>query len=846
MVQNVSNLNRVFILFLAVLLFTFQKTVAQDVSQDTTEMFTIENPLEVTPKEYQVRGIEVNGLTTTRPSFVVSQLGFEEGDTITIPSETTSSAVQRLYQTGLFSDVELLRRTTPEGVYIIVNVKEQPRLRNYEIRGVKRSQRSDLRERLNLMPGFAVTQASKAQAVNTIKRYFEEKGYWNTEIDISTGTVDTVRNRVTLYFDIDAGERLEVKEITFNGNEQFDDRTLQDAMETISEDRWWKFFSKKLYKEEDYQTAKDNLRSFYAEHGYLDFRIMEDTVYTFPYNQNRLYVFDTPATGLKINMRVEEGPQYKVRNITWEGNSVYTDEQLTQVLDFEKGDVFNQTKFNNNFETSQSGTDINSLYKNEGYLFSRITPTIEVVAEDSVDIHVSIYEDEIATIQEVSFSGNTKTHDDVIRRMLRTKPGATYNQSLVIRTIRELGTLGYFRPEAIQPNLSPDYQQKTVDISYQLDESQSTDNFEFSGGYGGGNIGVILSARVNFTNFSLQRAVRGEGWNPIPSGDGQKLSLGAQISGRGYQSYNLSFQEPWLGGKPNSFGINLSYDLIKYRNRPEKNQLFSSSVSLGRRLKWPDDYFSQSTILSYQLYDVSGGASFLAEGTSSILSLKQIIERNSVGPSPISPTRGSKIQISGEIAPPLAGFSQYYKFKTLYENHTRLIGDLVLTNSVEYGYLGYLGGGQRSNFNRFVLGGTQLQQRQSFLDDNIDLRGFPGGTGQSISPRTAGGEEIGGRLFSKYSTELRIAAIQEQQVQVIPYTFFDAGNAYRNFDDFAPFDVKRATGFGVRIYLPILGLVDLSYGYRLDGIPGTLVDGIPGNDVRAGQWEFLFNLGAPF
>lgn len=846
MAPNGINFHKVFIVLLAGLFLITQEAIAQDTTQDTTDTFTIENPMEISPQQYEVLGIDVVGLTTTRPEFVISQLGFRQGETITIPSQTTSSAVQRLYQTGLFSDVELRRRTTDEGVYIEVYVQEQPRLRGFEIRGVKRSQRNDLRERINLMPGFAVTKASQAQAVNTIKRFYKEKGYWFTDVSVSTGNVDTVRNRVTVYFDIDAGERLEVKNINFSGNEQFSDRTLRKALGSVSEDRWWKFFSKKLYKEEEYETAKANLRSFYGEHGYLDFRIMEDTVYTFPYTQDRLYVFHTPATGLKINMRVEEGPQYKVRNITWEGNTVYTDEQLTQVLDFDKGDIFNQTKFSEKFSFSQSGTDVSSLYQNEGYLFSRIEPTVEVVGEDSVDIHVSIYEDEIATIEEVSFTGNTKTHDDVIRRTLRTKPGATYNRSLIIRTIRELGTLGYFRPEAISPNLNPDPEEKTVDISYELDESQSTDNFEFSGGYGGGNIGVILSARVNFNNFSLQRAVRGEGWNPIPSGDGQKLSLGAQISGRGYQSYNMSFQEPWLGGKPNSFGVNLSYDLIKYRNSDEQNQLFSSSVSLGRRLKWPDDYFTQSTILSYQLYDISGTASFLAEGTSSIVSLKQIIERNSVGPSQISPTRGSKIRLSGEIAPPLPGFSQFYKVKTLYENHTRLVGELIMTNSVEYGYLGYLGQGQRSNFKRFVLGGTQLQQRQSFIDDNIDLRGFPGGSGQSISPRTASGDEIGGRLFSKYSMEIRIPAIQEQQVQVIPYTFFDAGNAYRNFEDFAPFDVKRATGFGLRIYLPILGLVDLSYGYRLDGIPGTIVDGVPGNDVRAGEWEFLFNLGAPF
>ena len=535
-------------------------------------------------------------------------------------------------------------------------------------------------------------------------------------------------------------------------------------------------------------------------------------------------------------IRIEEGPQYKVRNITWEGNTVYSDDRLAQALDFEKGDIFNNKKFEEKLSFSQDGTDLPGLYQNIGYLFAQIQPQIEVVAEDSLDIHFTIIEDEIATINEVTFSGNTKTHDDVVRRTLRTIPGKTYSRQAVVRTVRELGTLGYFNQQSITPNLNPNIQDHTVDINYQLDESQSTDNFEFSGGFGGRGIGLILSARLNFNNFSIQRALRGEGWNPIPSGDGQKLTLGAQITGSGFQSYSFGFQEPWLSGKPVSLGVNLNYNLIKFRNSNLRNELFSSSVSLGRRLDWPDNYFSQRTVLNYQLYDVVGGTSFLAEGTSSIISIKEIIERNSVD-NPISPTTGSKFSFSVEVAPPLPSFSQFYKVKTEYQNHTTLAGSFVFTNTIEYGYLGYLGDVRRSNFQRFLLGGTQLQQRQSFINDNIDLRGFPGGRDGSISPRIDG-DEVGGRLFSKYSLELRYPAVSEQSVQVIPYLFADAGNAYLDFEDFAPFNLKRATGLGVRIFLPILGLVDLSYGYRLDGIPGTT--------VRPGEWEFLFNIGAPF
>lgn len=808
-------------------------------AQDTgdTSSINIENPMNRVPQQFEILGVEVEGLTTTRESFVIGTSGLEVGTQITHPGEDIPRAVKSLYRTGLFSDIEITEAgREPGGIYLTIIVKEQPRLQDYEIRGVKRSQRSDIRERLNLLSGYAVTESATSQAVNTIQRFYEEKGYWFTEVEVSRAITDTARNRVTLYFDIDAGKKLEIKDVSFEGNDSFSDRQLRKALDTIKEDKWWKFFSKKLYKDEEYEEAKDNLRSFYGEHGFLDFRIMEDSVYTFPYTQRRLLFLTNDATGIKVNFRVEEGPQYKVRNITWDGNTVYEDETLSQVLGFKKGDIFNQKKFQENLEFSQGGNDIMSLYQNIGYLFFEVQPQIDVVAEDSVDLHMSIYEDEIATVQEVSFTGNTKTHDDVVRRTLRTVPGQTYSRDAIIRTIRELGQLGYFRQESITPDLAPNQEEHTVDITYQLDESQSTDNFEFSGGFGGRGIGLILSAKVNFNNFSIGRAWRGEGWNPIPSGDGQKLSMGVQVTGSGYQSYSMGFQEPWLGGNPTSLGVNMSYDLIKYRNSNIRNELFSSSVSLGKRLKWPDDYFSLRTILSYQLYDVAGGASFLAEGTSSIFSIREVLERSSVD-NPISPTTGSKLQFSAEVAPPLPGFSQFYKLKSSYQNHTTITGKLVLTNTVEYGYLGYLGSRQRSNFQRFVLGGTQMQQRQSFLEDNIDLRGFPGGRNGSISP-IENGELVGGRLYSKYSMELRYPAISEDQVQVIPYTFFDAGNSVLEYQDFSPTDLKRAAGFGARIYLPILGLVDLSYGYRMDGIPGT--------NVQPGEWQFLFNIGAPF
>jgi outer membrane protein insertion porin family len=409
-----------------------------------------------------------------------------------------------------------------------------------------------------------------------------------------------------------------------------------------------------------------------------------------------------------------------------------------------------------------------------------------------------------------------------------------------------LSTLGYFNPEGIEPDLDPDPEARTVDIIYRLDESQSTDNFEFSGGFGGRQIGVILAARVNFNNFSIQRAFQRSGWNPIPSGDGQRLSLGVQVTGRGFQSYSFSFQEPWLRGRPTSLGLSMSYDIMNFRQQQtgqarQRNELFSSTVSVGRQLRWPDDYFSQRTSLSYQLYNIAGFEGIFQDGSTNILSIKHRIERNSLD-NFISPTRGSKLEISGEVAPPLPNFGQFYKLRSAYQSHVSLVGRLTLSGSVDYGYMGHFGSGDASNFQRFFLGGTEIQQRQSFINDNVDMRGYPGGTTGVISPLDDNRNLIGGRILSKYTLELRYPAITSEQIQLIPYAFIDAGNTYADVRTFDPFNLKRAAGFGARLFLPILGLVDLSYGYRMDGTPSSL----RGPGLSAGEWEFLFNIGAPF
>ena len=814
-------------------------------AQDTTSV-DIQNPENIIPQQYEIREVTVTGLVTGRESYLVSSSGLLVGSTITIPGEDISNAIKQIYRTNLFSDVQILYETFPGNlVDIEIAVEEQPRLQRYEIEGVKRSQRRDLNERLNLISGLAVTESVKSQAVNTIERYFSEEGYWQTSIDVTEAPSESNPDRVNLTFNVTRGDRLKVREINFEGNEEFSDRRLRKSFGSIKQDRWWRIFTRHVYTEETYNEGIENLKLFYRENGYRDIRVLSDSIYVDTWRHGR--------DGVYFNINVDPGPQYKVRNITWEGNTVYTDEQLTQTLGFEKGDIFNETKFQQNLDINQDESDVTSLYQNIGYLFFQVMENIEIVGEDSLDLNFEIIEDEIATIREVSFSGNTKTHDDVVRRTLRTVPGNTYSRSAIIRTIRELGQLGYFTPEGITPDLQPDRQERTVDIEYGLDENQGSDNFEFSGGFGGRQIGIILAARVNFNNFSVQRMFEPGGWNPIPSGDGQKLSLGIQVTGSGFQSYNFSFTEPWLRGRPTSLGVSLSYDLLNFSNRAgffsqntasttERNELISASVSLGRRLDWPDDFFTQRTVLTFNSYNVDGINQFFDDGNAELLTLRQEIERNSTD-SPISPSTGSKFNVSAEVALPVPGFSQFYKVKTGYQHHATIVDKLVLSSTVDYGYMGYFSDNNRSNFQRFFLGGTELQQRQNFTNDNINMRGFPGGRGGVISPVNENQNLIGGRVFSKYSLELRYPAVQSEQLQLIPYAFVDAGNTYNELEDFDPFNLKRSAGFGARIFLPILGLVDISYGYRLDGTEPSRQNT---SGLRPGEWEFLFNIGAPF
>ncbi len=845
-------LNKSRITFLAFLLFgllTFLNETTQAQVLPPSGGGILTNPLDATPRTFTISQVDVTGAETRSETMIKSTAGLQEGDQITIPGPDLGDSIKRLHRTGLFSDVQIYQVSrSGSQVHLEIVVQEQPRLDRYEITGVSRSQRRDLRDKIPLVAGFAITESSKAQAVNVIHRYYRERGYRGTEVTIIEKDRDEIRNRLTLEFNIDPGERVQIREIVFEGNESFSDATLRGELEEIKRTTFWRSLTRQTWDRESYRKAKDNLISFYQMNGFRDVRIVEDSVYVFEDRYGKIYPFTKnpqrqaakTRDAIGVFMRLVEGPQYHVRNISFEGNTVYTDEELLQALNFQKGDVYNASRFEENMYGNRRNTDVFSLYHDIGYLFLQEETDVRDVPGDSLDIHISLVEDEIATINRVEFSGNTKTHDHVVRRNLRNIPGTNYSRSAIQRSVRELATLGYFVPENIVPDLDYDYESKEVDIYYSLDETAGSDNFELSGGFGGRQFGVILSARVNFNNFSAANILNGSAWRPLPSGDGQRLSLGVQLTGGGFRSYNFGFQEPWLMGRPNSLGVNASYSYFRFRSATgastERYEQFSTSVSLGRRLTVPDDYFQQITVLRFQSFSSQFPRGLIEAGRSTTLSLRLGLTRNSLD-NFISPNTGSTFDIGFEFAAPLPGFDQFYLADLGFTQHIPIVGSLVASGGFEYGYLGWFGGGSRSQYQRYYLGGTQLQQQQTFYQNNIDLRGFPGGRNGSISPYR-GNEPIGGRMYSKYTTELRYPAVSSEQIQLIPYLFFEAGNSYASFNDFDPFRVKRAVGLGTRVFLPILGLVDLSYGYRLDGIPGT--------NVNSGQWEFLFNIGAPF
>lgn len=804
------------------------------------------------PREYEIGGLTVTGATTLDANVLKMISGLTVGKRVSVPGEDIAKAIENLWEQGLFADVGIfVTRISGDLIFLEIEVEERPRLSNLIFEGdIKKSDRDELREKLNILRGQVVTHNLKARLAQRTRNYYIDKGYLEVEANV-TEEVDSLNsNNVIVVLNVKRNKKVKIEEINFIGNTALSDGKLRRTMKETKEARWYGVLKPSKFIEEQYEQDKNAIIAKYNSVGYRDARIIRDSVYT-----------SSPGR-IKIDMVINEGEQYYFRNIEWVGNSKYSDKELNDILGIKKGEIYDQGLLESRLYMNPNGRDVSSLYMDDGYLFFSVTPAEVQATSDSIDIEMRIYEGQQARINNVTISGNTKTHDHVIMREIRTKPGDLFSRSDVIRTQRELANLGYFNPEKLSVTPKPNPADGTVDIDYVVEERPS-DQLELSGGWGAGR--VVGTLGLSFNNFSARSLFKKGAWRPLPSGDGQRLSIRAQSTGLYYQSYSFSFTEPWLGGKkPNALSISLyntsstngekryidvEGEKVENPNRQGIN-ISGFSVGLGKRLKWPDDYFTLYTEIGLQRYNLDNYQSFIfTDGISNNLSGKVTISRNSIDQL-IYPRSGAQTSLTVQATLPYSSiwpqdysqleqserykWTEYHKWKFTTAWYNKLAGNLVLYTKAGFGFLGMydrdLG---ITPFERFSLGGSGMTGAGGsafFLGKEIiALRGYDD---ESLSP------SVGGAIISKYTMELRYPISLNPNATVYVLGFAEAGKTWNSFRNFNPFNVYRTAGAGVRVYLPMFGLLGLDYGFRLDEVPGR-------EDMEKGRLTFSigFNLG---
>ncbi len=805
------------------------------------------SPAVQAPEPFEILSVEVQGVESegTR-TYVTQSSGLAVGDTVYVPGDPSiAEAIRNVFNLGLFSDVrvEELGREGG-GIHLGILVREEPRLAEYSIEGVRGRREREFREQIPLFQGMTVREGDVERARQIIEEYYHDRGFMLATVEIDRRVTDD--NRVLMDFRVNRGPRVEVNRIYVDGNERFSDRRIRRRMSNTKEDRWWRFWAASTYDETEFREDLENIVSYYNQRGYYDARILSDSVELFNGND----------PGLNVFIDVHEGPQYHVRSIAWEGNTVYSDAALTQTLGFESGDVFDSRQLEQNLYANRASTDVASLYLNRGYMRFNVAPTINVVEGDSLDLLFDITEGEVYSFGEINIQGNTKTNEHVVRRELYTVPGQTFSRDAIQESIRRLSQLNYFTQESIAhgPDVQIDDGRRVVDLTYRVEEAGS-DQLELSGTWG--RFGLILMLRFSFNNFASSKIFDADGWRPVPTGDGQRLSVGVQTNGSYYQSYSLSFTEPWFRGRPTPVGFSLSYSRIGsggynyFYGSPysmgageERLETFSGSVFMERRLSWPDDMFSTATTFRYQLYNYSIPDSvstryYLPRGRSQVVAIRQSLTRNSED-HPLFPMSGSYNQLSVEVSPPLSNFIQYHKWRLRSRWNVPLASKLSMGVAGDFGYVGSLTG-DRVDFERFVVGGSPFDTQYSgasFVRDFVYMRGYPS---TAIGPRLSG-DAVGGTILNKYSAELRFMAVQSPQLNAAPYLFAEAANTWDSFSTYNPSQLYRSAGMGVRLFLPIVGMLELTYGYNFDEFNPVSRSQHDGSQ----RWYFQFTLGQGF
>jgi outer membrane protein insertion porin family len=793
-----------------------------------------------TPKEYEIGGITVTGVQFLDNNMLIMLSGLSVGDKITIPGDKISGAIDKLWEQGLFENIKIsVSKISDKTIFLDIYLQERPRLSKFKFTGIRKGEADKVREEIKLTSGDVITENLISRASNNIENYFNKKGFLNAKATIKLISDTSVTNSVFLEINVQKNKKVKIKNINIHGNEFLTDNKVRRHLKETKQKRLWHIFKSSKFIQEDYKADLEKVIEKYNELGFRDSKIVKDSISK---NNNK---------SITLDLWIYEGKKFFFRDINFVGNTKYSSKQLSEILKIKKGDTYNQKALEQNLSFNPNGYDISSLYMDDGYLFFQAIPVEMQVDNDSIDIEIRIREGKQARINKVTVKGNSKTNDHVVIREIKTIPGQLFSRSDIIRTTRELAQLRYFNAETIKPVPTPNPEDGTVDIEYQVEET-SSDQVELSGGWGGGM--VVGTLGLSFNNFSARNIFKKNAWRPLPAGDGQKLSLRGQTNGKYYYSVSASFTEPWLGGeKPNSLSVSIYHSKQTNGYDSESSDYASltingGSVGLGKRLRWPDDYFTIFHSLSLQNYVLNNYGSLFSfsDGYANNLNYSLTIARNSID-APIYARSGSEISLTLQLTPPFSMFSskdytnlsdqdkfkwiEYHKWKFKASWFFNLTGKWVLNTKARFGFVGFYNSDiGYPPFERFYLGGDGLSGYALDGRELIALRGYGNNT---LTPKT-GTNYVGGNVYDKFTVELRYPLSLNPNATIYGLAFMEGGNAWKSFKEFNPYNMYKAAGFGVRIFLPMFGMLGLDWGYGFDKVPGF-------TDAAGGQFHFSIN-----
>jgi len=811
------------------------------------------------PKEFILGGVKVHGNTYLGRDQILQLAGLNEGMQIAIPGDQVSAIVNRLWQQRYFQDVSIAvdsLSSQRDSVWLKINIVERPRVSQWNYSGIKTSEKKDIQERTNLRRGGEFSEYVEKTTADIIKRFYKEKGFMNADVHAEVQKDSIVKNAIRVTFVVDRGDKVRIRDINFLGKgDDISEYKLAKSMKKTKSHKAYNFFHSKKFSEKEYPNDKKSLIEAYNEAGYRDARLVKDSIY---------YV-DKEKGRLGIDLEVDKGRKYYFRNITWTGNSVYDADQLSSILQIHKGDVYDVVTMQKRLTGGgkQNELDVSKVYRDNGYLFFNVQPVELNIEADSVDVEMRIVEGKPATLNNIIINGNDLTNERVVRRQVFTKPGYLFSQTDFERSIREIASLGQFDPESISGpggySIMPNQADNTVDIIYNVTEKPSS-QLELSGGWGGKTF--VATAGVSFNNFSTRRLLDKSAWRPVPLGDAQNLAFRFQTSGTYYTALSASFAEPWLFGKePTSLSLSAyytrqtnSYLAWNILNNDRQMEVYGFSAGLGKRLKWPDNYFVLYNQLSWQTYKLTNWYAnyfIFDDGVANNLSYTLGLSRNSTDQQ-IFPRQGQDLSFSLSVTPPYSLFRkhdidaqgnkvavddyrdvnydrwsaqdrykwiEYHKWSFKGNFYQRLLGDLVLHTRVQFGYLGYYNRKWGySPFEGFQVGGDGMTGYNTYGTEVISLRGYENYslTPTVFSQYNSNGMAYAGNVYDKFTVELRYPLMLQTQSTIFALAFLEAGNCWSDIKNFNPFHVKRSAGVGVRIFLPMIGLLGLDWGYGFD------------------------------